>query len=64
MSGIDNWAHGGGLISGFLLGKVFADHEPMNVSEVKRANTLSWAAAAVLLASFAFMIMHFRDPLP
>ncbi len=64
MSGIDNWAHGGGLISGFLLGKVFADREPMNPSEVKRANALGWAAAAVLLASFAFMIMHFRDPLP
>jgi rhomboid protease GluP len=62
--GIDNWAHGGGLISGFLLGKVFADREPMNASEVKRANALGWAAAAVLLASFAFMILHFRDPLP
>jgi len=64
MSGIDNWAHGGGLISGLLLGKVFADREPMNPGEVKRANTLGWAAAVVLLASFAFMILHFKDPLP
>jgi rhomboid protease GluP len=63
MSGIDNWAHGGGLISGFLLGKVFADREPMNPGEVKRANVLGWVAAAVLLASFAFMILHFKDPL-
>ena len=36
----------------------------MNVGEVKRANALGWAAAAVLLASFVFMILHFRDPLP
>ncbi|MDP9338288.1 MAG: rhomboid family intramembrane serine protease [Acidobacteriota bacterium] len=64
MSGIDNWAHGGGLVSGFLLGKVLADREPMNPGELKRAQALGWAAAAVLLASFAFMIMHFRDPLP
>jgi rhomboid protease GluP len=63
MSGIDNWAHGGGLISGFLLGKVFADREPMNPGEVKRANALGWAAAVLLLACFAFMILHFKDPL-
>ena len=63
MSGIDNWAHGGGLISGFLLGRIFADREPMNPGEVKRANALGWVAAVVLLASFAFMILHFKDPL-
>jgi len=63
MSGIDNWAHGGGLISGFLLGKVFADREPMNPSELKVANILGWIAALVILASFVFMILHYRDPL-
>lgn len=26
--GVDNWAHGGGLAAGFLLGRVFADHAP------------------------------------
>ena len=62
--GFDNWAHFGGLASGFLLGKVFADREPMNSSEVKRAYTLGWIAAIVLLASFTFMILHYRDPLP
>jgi rhomboid protease GluP len=64
MSGIDNWAHFGGLASGFLLGKIFADHEPMNPAELKRAQALGWSAAIVLLASFAFMILHFKDPLP
>jgi rhomboid protease GluP len=60
---VDNWAHFGGLAAGFLLGKVFADREPMNSAELKRAHALGWGAAIVLLASFAFMILHFRDPL-
>ncbi len=64
MSGIDNWAHFGVLATGFLLGKIFADHEPMNPAELKRAQALGWSAAIVLLASFAFMILHFKDPLP
>jgi rhomboid protease GluP len=64
VSGVDNWAHFGGLAGGFLLGKTFADREPMNPSELKRAQALGWSAAIVLLTSFAFMILHFRDPLP
>src|SRR5450432_4212847 len=62
--GFDNWAHFGGIASGFLLGKVFADREPMNSTEVKRAYALGWIAAIVLLVSFTFMILHYRDPLP
>jgi rhomboid protease GluP len=64
MSGVDNWAHAGGLAAGFGLGKVFADREPMNASERRMANTLGWLAAAVLVGSFALMILHYRDPLP
>jgi rhomboid protease GluP len=64
VSGVDNWAHFGGLAGGFLLGKTFADRQPMNPSELKRAQALGWSAAIVLLTSFAFMILHFRDPLP
>lgn len=62
--GVDNWAHGGGLAAGFLLGKIFADREPMNVTERRAANALGWLAAAVVVASFALMIYHYRDPLP
>src|SRR4029077_20529051 len=62
--GVDNWAHGGGLAAGFILGKLFADHQPMNPSERRTANVLGWLAAAVLIASFALMIFHYRDPLP
>jgi rhomboid protease GluP len=60
---VDNWAHLGGLAAGFLLGRIFADREPMNPAELKRAQALGWSAAIVILASFAFMILHFRDPL-
>ena len=63
-NGIDNYAHFGGLASGFLLGKVFVDRAPLNPWEIKRANILGWSAALVIVASLIFMIIHFRDPLP
>jgi rhomboid protease GluP len=64
MSGVDNWAHGGGLAAGFLLGRVFADREPMNASEKRMAVALGWVAAVVVVSSFALMILHYRDRLP
>jgi rhomboid protease GluP len=62
--GIDNWAHGAGLAAGFGLGKIFADRQPMNVRERQIANTLGWLAGIAVIASFAFMILHYRDALP
>lgn len=61
---IDNWAHGGGLASGFLLGKIFADREPMNNAEKKRAQILGWVAGLAVIACFVLMILHFNDPTP
>jgi membrane associated rhomboid family serine protease len=61
---IDNWGHFGGLAAGFALGKLFVDREPMNAKERKLAYFLGWVAAAVLVASFALMLLHYRDPLP
>jgi membrane associated rhomboid family serine protease len=61
--GIDNAAHFGGLAAGFLLGKVFADREPMNAAEFKRAYALGWLAGIVVVASFVMMFLHFRDSL-
>ena len=60
----DNWAHFGGLAAGFLLGKLFADHQPAAGSERTRAYTLGWIAAAVVVASIGLMILHYKDPLP
>jgi len=52
------------LVAGFGLGKLFADRQPMNSSERRIAYGLGWLAGLVVLASFAMMILHFRDGLP
>ncbi|HYL64678.1 MAG TPA: rhomboid family intramembrane serine protease [Candidatus Methylomirabilis sp.] len=62
--GIDNYAHGGGLAAGFVLGKIFADRQPASAGERKRAYVLGWLAGLVVLASFVLMILHYRDLLP
>jgi rhomboid protease GluP len=64
LSGVDNLAHLGGLAAGFVLGRIVADREPMSSSERATANGLGWAAAIVIIASFAMMVLHVRDPLP
>jgi rhomboid protease GluP len=62
--GIDNKAHIAGLAAGFVLGKIFPDRQPMNVREKQIANALGWLAGIAVIASFALMILHYRDPLP
>ena len=55
--GIDNYAHAGGLATGFILGKILADRPPATPEERKRAHMLGWGAALVVLASFVMMIL-------
>ena len=57
--GIDNAAHFGGLATGFLLGRVMADREPMNPTERTRAYALGWLTGLVVAASFAFMLWNY-----
>jgi rhomboid protease GluP len=64
MMAMDNYAHGAGLASGFVLGKLFADRQPMNSNERRSAYALGWLAGIVVIASFVLMLMHYRDPLP
>jgi rhomboid protease GluP len=54
--GIDNYAHFGGLVAGFGLGKIMADRPPGSPEERNRANALGWATALVVIASIAFMM--------
>jgi rhomboid protease GluP len=54
---VDNWAHAGGLATGFLLGKLMIDRPPATPEERKLANALGWAAALIVIASFAVMIL-------
>lgn len=61
---MDNFAHGGGLAAGFLLGKLFADRKPVTAGERRTAYALGWFAGVVILASFVFMFLHYHDPLP
>ena len=62
--GVDNWAHGGGLAAGFLLGRVMADREPASPSEKRLAAALGWLSGAVIIACFVLMLLHFNQPLP
>ena len=62
--GIDNYAHFAGLVAGFGLGKLLADRQPMNSRERRTAYALGWLAGLAVVASFAFMIIHYRDALP
>jgi rhomboid protease GluP len=55
--GIDNFAHLGGFITGFALGKIMIDRPPASTEERKRAYALGWAAAVLVVASFAMMIL-------
>jgi rhomboid protease GluP len=61
---MDNYAHGAGLAAGFVLGKTFADRQPMNSGERRRAYALGWLAGLAVVASFVLMFIHYRDPLP
>jgi rhomboid protease GluP len=59
MPGIDNYAHAGGFVAGFLLGKVMADRQPADLVERRRAYALGWTTGFVVLASFVFMLLNY-----
>lgn len=54
--GIDNYAHAGGFVAGFALGKIMADRAPASAEERKRAYFLAWASALLVIASFAMVL--------
>jgi rhomboid protease GluP len=53
--GIDNYAHAGGLATGFILGKIMGDRPPVTPAERKGAYALGWVAGLAVLASFAMV---------
>lgn len=57
MQGVDNWAHGGGLATGFLLGKIMSDRPPSTPQEVRLANALGWIAGLAVVASFVMAFL-------
>ncbi len=62
MPGVDNFAHIGGFISGFILGKLMIDRLPADAAERRRANALGWTAGVAIVASFAFMLLNYFYP--
>jgi rhomboid protease GluP len=58
--GIDNYAHFGGLATGFILGRIMMDRPPVSPEERKRADLLGWVAALVSIASFVMMLANVR----
>jgi rhomboid protease GluP len=53
--GIDNYAHAGGFVAGFILGKLMVDRAPVAPEERKKAYVLGWASALLVFASFAMV---------
>lgn len=59
LPGTDNAAHFGGLVAGFVLGKLLADRRPAGQAEERRADILGAVAAIALVASFALMLFGY-----
>jgi rhomboid protease GluP len=55
--GIDNYAHAGGFVAGFILGKLMEDRPPATPQARKLAYLLGWLTAAVVIASFVMMAL-------
>jgi hypothetical protein len=55
MRGTDNYAHLGGLISGYLLGRVMLTRPPMSDQEKTRATLMGWTTALVVVASLGIV---------
>ncbi|MCL6481294.1 MAG: rhomboid family intramembrane serine protease, partial [Firmicutes bacterium] len=57
----DNAAHFGGLVAGYLLGRLLVDREPYGPAERRRAYLLGWVAAlAVAVSLFSMLFGYFR----
>ena len=59
LSGTDNFAHLGGLVTGYLLGRLMPDRTPADMRQRRRADLLGWAAGMVVAVSFAFMVFNY-----
>jgi rhomboid protease GluP len=60
----DNYAHFGGLASGYLLGRVMKDRPPADPTERKRANLLGWLAGTAVFVSFGLMVWNYLQNAP
>lgn len=61
LPGVDNFAHIGGLATGFLLGMVVGDDPPLTDSQIRLWTAVQWLVLIVVAGSFVLML---RAPLP
>jgi len=59
LRGTDNFAHAGGFVSGFLLGKIMPDRQPSGMTEERNARILGWSAGLAVAVSFGFMLLGY-----
>ena len=59
MRGTDNFAHLGGLATGYLLGRIMPDRTPADLAERRRADVLGWVAGFAIVVSFGFMVFNY-----
>jgi rhomboid protease GluP len=59
MAGTDNYAHFGGVASGYLLGRLMPDRTPAYLNERRLADFLGWAAGIAIAVSFGFMVVNY-----
>jgi rhomboid protease GluP len=55
--GVDNYAHAGGFVAGFILGKLMEDRPPSTPEARKWAYALGWLTAFVVIGSFVMMAL-------
>ena len=58
-SGTDNYAHFGGVASGYLLGRLMPDRTPADFRERRVADFLGWATGIAIAVSFGFMVVNY-----
>lgn len=59
LRGIDSYAHLGGCVAGYLIGRMMSAREPADTRERKIADAMGWGTAVVVAASFAMMAARF-----
>lgn len=58
-SGTDNYAHLGGVASGYFLGRLMPDRAPADFRERRVADFLGWATGIAIAVSFGFMVVNY-----
>ena len=60
----DNAAHLGGLVAGFVIGKIYSDRLPQPGPERTRAYLLGWIGGITIAVSIALALLNYRTALP